>query len=802
MMSATEALQDLMSNSTPFVPVNDFMHVGDFVDHMKEQSDFPFASQLSFEPLLEHLRARRESAQHLHGALLKPMIEAFEQAQARIEVGESVQELAQEDWASVFGLFFPKHYDDGAMGFVSRPFHDADTLFMSPALAALYQKQTLQIRPQCHFRLQRWEHIHILKAIAMILQVEGGPDLNDVFPQIIELFDEEQQTSRFFRVRLSFDFVRVHRHRDLVLPDSAHLSKLLADPSNHEAWLQAFPPDAFSFEGLIFKHLEDITQQAVLSNLKNKLLENSVAARHADMLELIQQNLRSYFQAPELHTGFMILEDCDGDIPPSSLLRYAFDRSFDPRCEDSPYREVIRKKRFWVAEDLQQWRHLEGHAGQLLQSYRDAGFESLLLIPLQDDYGAIMGIFELAHRRAGHLDGVTPYRLSEFIKLLAQGLARFIREWQDQEQLVIQREFTAIHPAVEWKFREIASNILAARQRGEGRSKEPIRFNHVYALYGQADIVGSSHKRNDAIRQDLMHNLALASETLQKLDDRLDFPLLDVYQQQVQAERRRLEHQFLSTDETQIAKLLRDEVHPTLRQLGRQHHREAAEWVNAYFRRLDDEHEMVYLEKKRFEDSVEKLRTELAHLLETEQERMQKVLPHLFDMHQTDGLDYNIYLGQSLLERQEFSPAYLRSFRLWQLQNMVAITRKVAAMGPTLPMPLTTAQLIFVYSQPLSIRFRMDEKQFDVDGVYNVRYEILKKRVDKAMVRGGKERLTQPGSIAVVYVQETDRKEYLGYLQYLRDAGQIRDQIEELELERNQEQDGLRALRVWVSEED
>ena len=53
-----------------------------------------------------------------------------------------------------------------------------------------------------------------------------------------------------------------------------------------------------------------------------------------------------------------------------------------------------------------------------------------------------------------------------------------------------------------------------------------------------------------------------------------------------------------------------------------------------------------------------------------------------------------------------------------------------------LPVPLETTHLILVHHAPLSIRFRFDEKRFDVDGAYNVRYEIVKKRIDKALDPG------------------------------------------------------------------
>ena len=113
-------------------------------------------------------------------------------------------------------------------------------------------------------------------------------------------------------------------------------------------------------------------------------------------------------------------------------------------------------------------------------------------------------------------------------------------------------------------------------------------------------------------------------------------------------------------------------------------------------------------------------------------------------------------------------------------------------------MPLSTAQLIFVYSNTLNIQFRNDEKKFDVEGVYNVRYEIIKKRIDKAYVAGKNERLTLAGHIAIAYLDEKDKAQYLQFLNYLAQEGYIEPKIEELSLEKVQGVEGIQALRVKV----
>lgn len=217
-----------------------------------------------------------------------------------------------------------------------------------------------------------------------------------------------------------------------------------------------------------------------------------------------------------------------------------------------------------------------------------------------------------------------------------------------------------------------------------------------------------------------------------------------------------------------------------------------------YYTNLGPGLNMVYNQRKDYEDSVAAINNMISEYLEKEQRKAQSMIPHFYEKYQTDGIAYNIYVGQSILQKGNFNRVHLSNLRLWQLITMCEITRMVAGIQEQVAVPLTTAQLILVHSSPLSIRFRMDEKRFDVDGAYNARYEIVKKRIDKAFVEGGKERLSLSGKIAIAYQQDEDRQEYIRYLKYLAREGYITGQIEELQLQKLQGIQGLRALRVEV----
>ena len=177
------------------------------------------------------------------------------------------------------------------------------------------------------------------------------------------------------------------------------------------------------------------------------------------------------------------------------------------------------------------------------------------------------------------------------------------------------------------------------------------------------------------------------------------------------------------------------------------------------------------------------------------------MIPHYFEKYKTDGVEYNIYAGSSLLENGQFDDLDLKNLKLWQLTTMAGVVWEMKRLKPGLEVPLDTAHLILVQSIPLAIRFRIDEKKFDVDGAYNIRYEIVKKRIDKVRVADTAERLTQPGKIAIVYSQESEAEEYLRFLDYLQAAGYLEPGVEHLELEKLQGVQGLKALRVTVADQ-
>ena len=78
----------------------------------------------------------------------------------------------------------------------------------------------------------------------------------------------------------------------------------------------------------------------------------------------------------------------------------------------------------------------------------------------------------------------------------------------------------------------------------------------------------------------------------------------------------------------------------------------------------------------------------------------------------------------------------------------------------------------------------------------------MKKRIDKAVIKGAKERITLPGQIAVIYTMEKELVEYSRYIEYLQAMGYLKDAPEYLQLGELQGVQGLKAIRFKVEMEE
>ena len=349
---------------------------------------------------------------------------------------------------------------------------------------------------------------------------------------------------------------------------------------------------------------------------------------------------------------------------------------------------------------------------------------------------------------------------------------------------------------MKWKFYEAAEKYHTEHQTNENAKLDEIIFSDVYPLFGQSDIKGSSNARNEAIKEDLTTQLTLAITVLEDACKSEKLPIYNELMFRVSSYLNDVEQGLSAGDEVSILDFLNREIYPVFNHIKKISNT-LSQKVSVYMNRLDKNLNVVYEKRKEYENSVTLLNDKLAKFLDDKQKQAQEMFPHYFERYKTDGVEYNMYIGQSITNNKNFDSLYLYNLRLWQLKITYEMENVAFYERKNMQHDLRVASLILVHSNPMAIKFRMDEKQFDVDGAYNIRYEIIKKRIDKAHIKGTKKRLTVPGKIAIVYSQDRDAIEYLKYINFLQSKNQL-GTIEFLELEDLQGVTGLKALRVEV----
>jgi hypothetical protein len=410
----------------------------------------------------------------------------------------------------------------------------------------------------------------------------------------------------------------------------------------------------------------------------------------------------------------------------------------------------------------------------------------------------IIGCFGLFSQKPIDIDGVTLTKLKKVLELLQQALQRSHQHYQNQINRLIKEHFTAVQESVEWKFHDAAIGYLSRLREGKNAKMEPIIFEGVYPLYGIIDIRNSSGERNHGIQKDLLQQLSWVRDILLSAQQQGSFLLLEQVLSRLEEYLSSTSNFLFAADEQAIYSFLKGDVVELFKAL-KNHSVSLASEIHKYFNTIDKQLFILNSNRIQFEKSVTEINSKVVHLLEREQLDAQKIYPHYFERFVSDGVDFNMYVGQSISPHKKYSKVYLKNLRLWQLNYLATAAQRIHKLIPELPVSLATTQLLLVYNEPISIGFRAAERKFDVEGVHFARYEIIKKRIDKAQIKNKNERLTQPGSIAIVYSVEQEADEYMRYIDFFQKRKLLNGPVEKLELEELQGISGLKALRVPIA---
>jgi len=765
-------------------------------------------SCLSFRGFINFLKERRKEEKTMRVKYLDFVIHHFEQrlqGKDLIEIEEMDQygDLLELVYSSIFPAVADERDSMWALSVPVKPtfFYGTDpfyNLLRDPAskeVKACMMEKMNKVRTKLNLELV---YSNVLRKLYNI-------ELPAKSSVIRSWVNEETGLSSFYQLNIDTRFTEVVPKGALpgIDPELFSSHKPMTEILD---WLtEHIPLSSVRFEGISAITLTDVTEDYVVDSIKNIILNPEYCDASSTNQSDVIHYLKVLAAKADIDFGLVPFMKVNGhpvftnDVCHHSVLAKAM-------AEDEEMAKTYLRmvEQYFLNPQLVVFETLPTRQEEenfFLAPLRKEGIKSYGLVPVYYN-NKLAGVLEVSSHTENCVDHDLLARLDVVIPLLAQLLQRSIDEFDARIKSVVKENFTSIQPAVEWKFNEAAWHYDQLRQLGEYPPVlETIYFKDVYPLYGAIDIRNSTIQRNSALRLDLQVQFDILTATLHKLQQSVNLQLIEELSYQAKKWQKALNGAMTTADELSLNSFLKDKVGSFLEHFS-ESRPEVAHLVAPYLEAIDENTGMACSHRRDLETSIQLINKTINRHLEQATDEIQKSYPSYFEKFRTDGIEYDIYIGQSIAPDRPFDILYLRNLRLWQLNSMATIVQQTHALLPQMPEQLLTTQLIFVHSSSIDISFRKDERRFDVEGGYNIRYQVVKKRIDKVHVRETNERLTQPGKIAIIYLNEREAEEYRGYIRYMQEKGVLNSEVENLDLEELQGVSGLRALRVSVNVEN
>ncbi|WP_299102150.1 GAF domain-containing protein [uncultured Winogradskyella sp.] len=637
-------------------------------------------------------------------------------------------------------------------------------------------------------------------ACAIILNFCYGYNLNFKRPFFYEIPDSNG-VMRYYKMLYNADFTEVIPTENAPQITQQDYDELIDNFEDIELWKKKFPPNSYLFKGFVISNIFDITDDQSISNVKTTLI-GETQQKSEGFMEGFHDIFQSLFGLKNIKVGFSTFnaeEDVFERIYGVGMNSYLLNNLESQNCTDAlctwSYNKLLKEFKYFSVSDVD--KSFERSQGQAphINVLHEQGIKSAIFAPIANKDG-LMGILEIVSNEPKILNSINANKLVDVMPFIVSAVERSKNEESNLIEAIIQKECTSIHSSVQWRFKKEAKQFIKDQMNGKDTNFNKIAFENIYPLYGQIDIKGSSEARNWATQKDLSLQLNALKNVLSNAFQLEALPIYEQFIYQIDSFLESVDSHFQVDSEHQISVFIKKEVEPVLKHLYTVD--ALKEEIDNYFEKINSQADTLYHHRKQYDDTISLINKEMASILDTKQEEAQQMYPHYFERFKTDGVEHNMYIGESLTKEDSFNTIYLYNLRLWQLQVMVEMENAYYQMQPDFPVALDVASMILVFNQPLSISFRMDEKQFDVDGTYNARYEIVKKRVDKAFIKGTNERVTQKGKLSIVYSQREDEMEYLQYVKFLQAKKYLDTDVEIVELQDLQAVTGLKAIRVSV----
>lgn len=756
----------------------------------------PFLVQISFQKLLRFIEEEiQSSTSAARKRYLEALIEQIEPDSPIVKGMRTVEEVQREEAliADLLEVVFPTALTSNEIKAVSMPFQN---LIFNHSVR--FRNLLREAGNEFEIMIRNFDqHQYYITSCCIILNFYFKKQFDISRPFFVDMPDK-LGFMRHYRVLYNADFTEIIPTDKAIMLTEKEIQELEDNYDNLDLWKAKFPDGSWILSGFGLISLVDVTIESALSTLKSSLLKSDSVTMDLNLRGSLSAIFSSVFKVSDLNLGYTPI-----DLDELSQMEfrdflgfksYTLNEAHDKFVLCSGALESLFKtQKYYTISDVSQQNEDEDEFLMALNLKRN-GVGSCIIAPVIVQ-GKVEGLIEIVSSQPRALHSVNAQKLDSIMPIITDAFERIKTELNNYVEAIIQREYTTIHPSVYWKFLKEARRNFYENMSDKDYLLKEIVFEQVYPLFGGIDVKGSSFKGNAAVIQDLKEQLEALIELLEGGSWMNQSLIFEKRVLKLNAFKRQIEEYFYTGLEQNIQEYIRIDIHPFLKQNKIAFNQKD---LLEYFDKLEPQFQTYYFNRKKFDQSLGKLNKQLASILDKRQIEAQSVYPHYYERFKSDGIDYNMYIGASITPNQIFDFIYFQNLRLWQIQvfaEMLLWHHQNQEDGFNLEL----TALILVYDTSLSIRFRMDEKRFDIDGSYHTRYEIIKKRLDKACVKGTQERVVQPDKIAIVFANKMDQVEYMKYLQYFQSKGLILEVLDNFEVEDLQGVSGLTGIRVAVN---
>lgn len=608
---------------------------------------------------------------------------------------------------------------------------------------------------------------------------------------------EQDGVEHYYELGVDFSFVEIQPKGKLPVIDLATLRDkdeyALEDVASI---FQILDPNNFTFSGFTILTFQEKTADYVSESL-HTMIANLSQYKQEQFFGELHRILSTIGGSAEISSSLLPVLELNGYpifsyeyTRDSILFRELQKRSASGQMD--PLTTVFLEKPYPVLYGIE--KSLDTEDPLFRGLIQREGLASYTCIPLKHR-DSLVGFVELYSTMPGRLDKKAMLAWQTFIPLLTQLAAEIVSVFKSSLERIILSNFTALNPAVEWRFNEVAAAQLAANIREDDQpSMEKVRFEKVYPIYGAIDVKGSTQLRNDIYKNNNLSKIDRLQHFLDSIlpDDKGG--LILELRGRAEMMRNSLEAKGFEKYMLDVWAFLHEELFELLESIKIENpvHKYAVDTFVKQQKSAGSRHTDV------FEASLQQLNSLIKREVQQFNTIVQAVFPSYFELFRSDGVEYDMYVGQSITPTKKFEPIYLREVRKQQIISMARIGRYAAQIGPSLAVPMEVTLLIFVHSSTIDISFRVDERRFDVEGGYNIRYQMVKKRIDKVRIKESKERLVRPGTLAIVFQGDTAEQEITDLLTEVAAMGKIKPHFEFCTLEEVQGVSELRAVRADI----